>query len=352
MPDILDVSYGISKDALIKKGLFLDIYPFMEQDKEIKKEDFIPSVLSTMEVEEKLYFLPYSFNIQGLISGKKMIGDREGWTVKEMMEMYKAMPKGSVFMTDMSRQGFCYNMITRQLNEYIDWNTGKVDFNNDDFIELVEFSKSLPKEEELQYDDDMVVLRNEGKLFLESFYLQDPVDIIGYEKTYKKQKGYQILSYPSSDKSNQLSMGGLGSMLAITKQCKEAEGAWEFIRQFLTYDFQKTEVNYCFPVRKDMLERRLEQVQATKSYKEEDGTKVNTIMEEYGYDRALTKEEAEMIRSIVERIGTCSSYDTATDEIGEIINEELQAFYTGDKTAKEAAEIIQSRAKIYVSENS
>ncbi len=147
-------------------------------------------------------------------------------------------------------------------------------------------------------------------------------------------------------------MGGLGSMLAITKQCKEAEGAWEFIRQFLTYDFQKTEVNYCFPVRKDMLERRLEQVQATKSYKEEDGTKVNTIMEEYGYDRALTKEEAEMIRSIVERIGTCSSYDTATDEIGEIINEELQAFYTGDKTAKEAAEIIQSRAKIYVSENS
>lgn len=352
VPDILDVSYGISKDALIKKGLFLDIYPFMEQDKEIKKEDFIPSVLSTMEVEEKLYFLPYSFNIQGLISGKKMIGDREGWTVKEMMEMYKAMPKGSVFMTDMSRQGFCYNMITRQLNEYIDWNTGKVDFNNDDFIELVEFSKSLPKEEELQCDDDMVVLRNEGKLFLESFYLQDPVDIIGYEKTYKKQKGYQILSYPSSDKSNQLSMGGLGSMLAITKQCKEAEGAWEFIRQFLTYDFQKTEVNYCFPVRKDMLERRLEQVQATKSYKEEDGTKVNTIMEEYGYDRALTKEEAEMIRSIVERIGTCSSYDTATDEIGEIINEELQAFYTGDKTAKEAAEIIQSRAKIYVSENS
>ena len=44
----------------------------------------------------------------------------------------------------------------------------------------------------------MTVLRNEGKLFLESFYLQDPVDIIGYEKTYKKQKGYQILSYPSS----------------------------------------------------------------------------------------------------------------------------------------------------------
>lgn len=352
VPDILDVSYGVSKDALIKKGLFLDLYPFMEQDKEIKKEDFIPSVLSTMEVEGKLYFLPYSFSIQGLISGKKTVGDREGWTVKEMMEMYKAMPEGSVFMTDMSRQGFCYNMITRQLNEYIDWNTGKVDFNNDDFIELIEFSKSLPKEEELQYDDDMVVLRNKGKLFLESFYLQDPVDIIGYEKTYKKQKGYQILSYPSSDKSNRLSMGGIGSMLAITKQCKEAEGAWEFIRQFFTYDFQKTEVNYSFSIRNDILERRLKQVQATKSYKEEDGTKVDTIMEQYGYDRALTEEEAETIRSMIERVGTCSSYDTATDEIGEIINEELQAFYAGDKTAKEAAEIIQSRAKIYVSENS
>ena len=62
-------------------------------------------------MEDSLKTRLNSFNIQGLISGKKMIGDREGWTVKEMMEMYKAMPKGSVFMTDMSREGFCYNMI-------------------------------------------------------------------------------------------------------------------------------------------------------------------------------------------------------------------------------------------------
>ena len=56
-----------------------------------------------------------------------------------------------------------------------------------------------------------------------------------------------------------------------------------------------------------------------------------------------------MIRSIVERIGTCSSYDTATDEIGEIINEELQAFYTGDKTASlEAVSFLSSPQAVNV----
>jgi hypothetical protein len=36
----------------------------------------------------------------------------------------------------------------------------------------------------------------------------------------------------------------------------------------------------------------------------------------------------------------------------DIVQEEAGAFYAGDKTAKEVAEIIQSRIKLFVSENS
>lgn len=63
VPDILDVSHGISTEQFIKKGLLADLYPLMEKDEEIKKEKFVPSVLRTLENDGKLYYMPVSFSI-------------------------------------------------------------------------------------------------------------------------------------------------------------------------------------------------------------------------------------------------------------------------------------------------
>ena len=60
----------------------------------------------------------------------------------------------------------------------------------------------------------------------------------------------------------------------------------------------------------------------------------------------------DLFRTIIDRIGKESDYDTYFNDISEIITEETKALYAGDKTAKETAEILQSRVKIYVSENS
>ncbi len=66
----------------------------------------------------------------------------------------------------------------------------------------------------------------------------------------------------------------------------------------------------------------------------------------------LSEEEITVIRSIIDRIGICNSYDTVSEEIMNIIQEELKAYYAGDKAAKDTADVIQSRVKLYVSENS
>ena len=48
----------------------------------------------------------------------------------------------------------------------------------------------------------------------------------------------------------------------------------------------------------------------------------------------------------------CIAFDAASEEINKIIEEEAQAYFAGDKTAQEAAGLIQNRVKLYVSENS
>ena len=58
----------------------------------------------------------------------------------------------------------------------------------------------------------------------------------------------------------------------------------------------------------------------------------------------------DIFRSILDRIGAEMDFGSSYNEIPEIIKEETKAVYSGDKTAKEAAEIIQSRVSIYVNE--
>ena len=98
---------------------------------------------------------------------------------------------------------------------------------------------------------------------------------------------------------------------------------------------------------------------ATKEYTDDDGTKVIPIdgdtypIDDFSIEiKPYTKAHIDLFRSIVGRITKEDSYDTFWSDISEIITDETKAFFAGSKTAEETAEILQSRVKIYVSENS
>lgn len=359
IPDIMDVS-SVPKDQYIKKGILTDLYPMMEKDTEVTKESFIPSVLKTIEKDGKLYYMGTSFSIQGLAASKKIMGDKEGWTVDDMMKLYEEMPEDGVFMQYMTRQWFLQNIISYQMKDYINWSTGEVRFDSEDFVKLIEFSKNFPDEEQMDYDnmEDTPTMVKKGKLMLNQLSMYDLSEFQSYSQMYKKQGGFTVLSYPSSDANNSLPINMDGAAFAITEQCADKEGAWEFLRQFFTYEYQKPNNIYNFPTRQDALDKKLEYAMATEAYTDEDGTEVVPLDSSYGYGSMdvkigpLTQEEADLVRGLIDRIGIMLSYDTTIQDISEIISEEMKAFFAGDKTAKDTADVIQSRVKIYVSENS
>ena len=62
-----------------------------------------------------------------------------------------------------------------------------------------------------------------------------------------------------------------------------------------------------------------------------------------------TPELGQKVMDIANAATTVVRYDK---KLTEIINEELSSFYGGTKSAADTAGIIDSRAKIYISENS
>jgi len=367
VPDIIEMN-GLSKSLYIKKGLLADMTALIEKDGEIKKEDFVDSVTSTIEHDGKLYYMPTSFSIIALAGPKSIFNGMEGWTYEEMEEKYKNMPKDGIFKQGMTSEWFIQNMLGSQMKDFIDFETGKVNLDSKEFIQMLEFSKNFQSSEEYMKEmeengwqtQDTYELAKSGKLLLNDMYLYDFSDIQVNEKLYKKLGGFDIISQPSKDKNNKLSMNSSDACLAISENCDDKEGAWKFVRNLYLYDYQKNISEHNgFPVRKDVLEKKIEYAMATKEYTDDDGTKVTPI-EGSTYSigdftveiKPYTKAHMDLFRSMVDRIGKEDNYDTFFADIYKMVEEETKAFYKGDKTAEETAQILQSRVKIYVSENS
>ena len=65
--------------------------------------------------------------------------------------------------------------------------------------------------------------------------------------------------------------------------------------------------------------------------------------------RPLTSEDVVKVTNFVKSLNLVTSNNTS---VNNIIFEEASAFFSGQKGAKEVADIIQSRLSIYVNENS
>ena len=63
----------------------------------------------------------------------------------------------------------------------------------------------------------------------------------------------------------------------------------------------------------------------------------------------LNTEDVTKVTNFIKELSLISN---SNNSVNDIINEEASAFFSGQKSAKEVADIIQSRLSIYVNENS
>lgn len=67
------------EEVFLEKNLLVDLYPFMEKDKEIHKGDFLPNVLKAYERGGKLYQTVSKVNISGWMTKKSNLKGADSW---------------------------------------------------------------------------------------------------------------------------------------------------------------------------------------------------------------------------------------------------------------------------------
>ena len=108
--------------------------------------------MKALEVNGGIYQAASTFTIQTVVGASNIVGDKMGWTIDDLQAALAKMPEGASAFGNMTRENILYYICMMNQNDYVDWITGKCDFNNESFIKLLEFVKSFPAE--INYDDD------------------------------------------------------------------------------------------------------------------------------------------------------------------------------------------------------
>lgn len=355
IPDIIDLS-SISAEKYISKGMLLDLYTLMDKDPDIKKDDFIDNILKVMETDGKLYHITPTFGVNVLIGKTSDIGGRDKFTVQDLIDLEQS-KGGDTKAFYMRSNSSVLNMIcTANYEDYIDWNTGKCSFDSDEFIKLLEYANTYPKDEDINWDEDYESLPTQirnGKVIFADIYSLGMEEIELYNEMF--QDDISFIGYPS-DKS----AGASASMnmdLGIYAKSKNVDGAWEFLKTFLTKDYtcNNSSIYYSgFPLRKDALEYQIKRYSATEKYTDEYGNEIEPYQSSWGYDDLdveigpLSEDQVNKLREVIASVDHLYVYN---DDIMTIIADETGAYFSGQKSAKDVADIVQNRVSNYVNEN-
>lgn len=352
VPDILLLDESMPVESYMNKGLFEDLNPYIEKDSELDINNFMPNIIEAFSQNGKLYIMVPNFSIRTLVAKTSEVGPERGWTVQEAMALWDSKPEGTEFLNGSTQAEMLDSCMRMASSQFIDPKTGKCSFDSEEFIQMLEFINRFPKELGDDYYSDEYWENydsqwREGKVLTSYSYIGD---FRSYNMTKKATFGEDItlIGFPSSDGDGSVLVPG--NQFAMSSKSKNKEGAWKFMRTFITEEYQ-SEI-YGFTLSITQLKEQAKKAMEKPYFEDENGNR-----EEYddisyigGVEVVIdpmTQQEADELLNLLYSFRQISRYDEALDQI---ISEEAAAYFAGQKSAKDVAGIIQSRAQIYVNE--
>ena len=354
-PDILYFGYNSNVKRLSSKGALVDLSEVISKDSGLSMEDLIPSPLRAFTLEDKLYALPLQFSMDTCLVSTRLAGDRTKWTMDEMVEIIDSMDGDAEILSWMTQADFV-NMMLWRTGMCVDYGTGTCSFDSPEFIGLLHAASRFPAEidyenndqEDMVYVDDMQRLQM-GDLLMTTYGLSSNYDIKQIKNLYIPENGISNLGYPTETGNGALVT--VSSAMAISSRCKEIDGAWSFIRTLLADEYQEN--IWSFPVTVSAFDKKIEEATVPEYYLDENGEKVYYDSVGYIGDMeyemgSVTKAQLDEFREYV--YGADAVAEGYDEDLMEIIDDEIGAYFAGDKTAEEVAKLIQSRVSIYLAE--
>lgn len=381
VPDIFLTS-NLPIDKYAAKGVIADLNTFMDGGSGLSRDYFVPQVMSALEKDGKLYELPTSFSVQTAYALSSIASQYDTWNVAAVQDAMTQLQEGAtVFSNGWTKNTALSNCLSRNLSAFVDWTTGKCEFDSEAFQQLLAFCNSFPAEtsdgdgaiayassadiavDDAMWDSDATRITN-GKQLMSTIGMYSFDSYIW--NVYAIRDKITFTGYPTEDGSG--SSFELQMPMAISSVTKYPDAAWDFVCSIIKKMNTIDENNYYygFPISQAAFDAEMTDIMTEQYQLDENGEQVDwdgdgepdkairgsyETMENgetvYKDVYALTQEDIDQILGVINSTRSVYDYD---QEILDIITDEVAAYFAGDKDVQTTASMIQSRVNLYVQE--
>lgn len=353
-PDVIIFNlWGDENDitsAMMRGGFLADMNVFLENDPNISREDFFENILNIWRNEAGELLL-----ITGAVEPMMFMGPGDkldsftDFTHKGYLEFLRTAKADGVKYP--AGVNYLPQEILRTMlfadNTFFCYETGTANFDNELFVEILEYAASIPKEQETRWIDGLSNGEAATPLNLIISGEQLMTNMISFMhlsmfRLYDAAfGGLTPIGNPNS--AGELSISALPyTRMGIRANSQNKEAAWEFISLYVQEP--NTDSSYeGIPILRRAFEEEIEMMFLGEPFS---GKGFMGITGDFTV-HALTQERAKILWLIMESI----THEYHPDpHIFAIILEDTAPFFAGGRTAEEAARIIQSRVSRYLSE--
>ena len=347
--DCPDIVVNMDKKEAMNDKTLLDLSSFLDED---VKQGLFDNILEASKVDGKLYFIPVTLEVEGMIVKEDDVGkDKVGMTFEEYASYVENTLSG-VQPYDYPESEYNYRDVFMMSCVDIKAATEgeKVDFDSEQFRKAADYAKANFMENRKDPDVTTLFAEEELRPRPDGRY----VHMTNFPEYVKNCAGEQdacsVIGTPSV--TGQGPRFKAQESVSVTAKTSQQEGCKKFINYLLSGKFvpddSLTFSSIC--INKDVMKKEISLI--ADYYNE-----IYTFEMEYGlFDKSQLKtmgfKEATdtMQQKFFDMLSTLSVYYMEDIQIRDIINEELAAYYAGDKSMDDVIRFINDRVDKYINE--
>lgn len=242
-PDIISLTdFNFAIDDTDINQYLEDLYPYLDSDPELSRENILQSYLSVHEVEGVLYSTIGNVMVETVVISDRVTENCQKWGVEETLAAAERVGGGDhLSCTTKTSVNLASRLMQLHTGEFVDLEAGTVDFDSEKYRQLLQLCEQVEKRQTTGTRDYKGVMYfDDIKTF---YYPAMYADMMSDGFTYGFELGLDSYWVASSDR------------LAINSGSSEKEAAWDFIRVVFTPEYQL--MNTEFPTNLDALESRV-----------------------------------------------------------------------------------------------
>ncbi len=331
---------GLPFFSLANKGMFEDLNTFLEEDETFHEEDYLMSFFDAMEYGGRLERIGFSYTVLTSAAKTAHVGTKQGMTLEEYLALAESLPEGRSLMQPMDEELAKYNFFSAMQNCYINTDTMTCSFDSPEFVRLLELVKHITEEGETiwgssetltAYSDAHPFPFRDDSATISFFGIWEPIKMHeSLMMNFGPDEETTLTGYPLADENGNGGMFSPTFTISMNAQSTCQEEIWDFMQYLLGEEYQQ---KMGMPVLRSALDLKLSAAE-------------HMPMATGG---SATEEETALLAAYLEGITECWFHD---ETVYNILSEEAGMYLAGDCTAEEAAEMIQNRVSIYLSEQS